>query len=760
MESACGLLQMFHRTLCFSPPPVGAGLDPAREIRRDLPLPPSGGPRAEPGFFVIYLDGFTDAEFVHWAELARLSGKSPAVNAVAEAWKSWGIPTRDDKTVSRELECQSLGCRVDGGPAGVLAPPRKVNSELLSMTAWFCNGEKRSLLQAQVLGGRWVRNFQFRKEVSCVFGYFWRWMQEETVRTGGAIATEAVIEDLLLAVCWMPLMAVDLRARISPLVVASDASEEGMGVCRTSSLTNLCTTALSELRLRRSTAGDELGLVEVFSGIGAGRRAIERLHLKAAAYLACDLSEDARRVVTAAWPEVEHRDSVAELSGTALAETVRGYASVKMWLVVGGFPCQRHSALNANRRDFADERALHPELLRVAEQVAAAVPDAIVKCLGECVASMDPPVRDCISQDFGVRPLEICPSNRIPMRRSRYYLANWQVRLSEGVELEPTENVDRIHMPPPTTPVPDELWADRGWTRAGTGPLPTFLQSFPRRQPGDSPAGLEQCDTPTRQRWKEHAYRYPPYQYKYQHGMVNGTQWRPPSATERETLLGFRAGHTAVVMTPAQAKGREEEREDRRLCLLGNSIQTGVLAWILGWLLHEQGFLPAPPAPTLVDVAGEEEAWGNEAGVELVRALLDRQTHRGRDIRHWQPLCHPSVLPRDALKSAWWKWRVVFGAPWLKGAEHINLLELRAFLAAIQWRTRSKANVRTRGLQMMDSLVVLGAVAKGRSPSPALAPVLTRVNALMLAASYCALVGWVRTDDNPADAPSRRNAKW
>ena len=59
--------------------------------------------------------------------------------------------------------------------------------------------------------------------------------------------------------------------------------------------------------------------------------------------------------------------------------------------------------------------------------------------------------------------------------------------------------------------------------------------------------------------------------------------------------------------------------------------------------------------------------------------------------------------------------------------EHINLLELRAVLAAVQWRTRSRANVRTRGLQLMDAQVVLGALANKRSSSQALAHVLTRM---------------------------------
>eukprot|EP00959_Pyramimonas_sp_CCMP1952_P334313 7001268-Pyramimonas_sp.AAC.1 len=38
-QSACGILQLIHRNLCFLPPPMGAGLDPSREVRRDAPLP-------------------------------------------------------------------------------------------------------------------------------------------------------------------------------------------------------------------------------------------------------------------------------------------------------------------------------------------------------------------------------------------------------------------------------------------------------------------------------------------------------------------------------------------------------------------------------------------------------------------------------------------------------------------------------------------------------------------------------------------------
>ena len=46
-----------------------------------------------------------------------------------------------------------------------------------------------------------------------------------------------MIDDILLAILSLPVCVTDLRAKISPLLVASDASEWGPGLSRTSSLT-------------------------------------------------------------------------------------------------------------------------------------------------------------------------------------------------------------------------------------------------------------------------------------------------------------------------------------------------------------------------------------------------------------------------------------------------------------------------------------------------------------------------------------------
>ena len=68
-QSACGLLPYFDRRLCFLPPPLGAGLDPSRETRRDMPLPRTMD-QSRQVFFTVYLDGFSHAELVHISELA------------------------------------------------------------------------------------------------------------------------------------------------------------------------------------------------------------------------------------------------------------------------------------------------------------------------------------------------------------------------------------------------------------------------------------------------------------------------------------------------------------------------------------------------------------------------------------------------------------------------------------------------------------------------------------------------------------------
>ncbi len=87
--------------------------------------------------------------------------------------------------------------------------------------------------------------------------------------------------------------------------------------------------------------------------------------------------------------------------------------------------------------------------------------------------------------------------------------------------------------------------------------------------------------------------------------------------------------------------------------------------------------------------------------------------------------------------------------------EHINLMEGRAFLAALRWFLRSAGRHRRRLVVLIDSRVWIGAAAKGRSSSMPLLRLLRRVSALVLGSGLVVHYIYIPSKHNPADAPSR-----
>lgn len=84
------------------------------------------------------------------------------------------------------------------------------------------------------------------------------------------------------------------------------------------------------------------------------------------------------------------------------------------------------------------------------------------------------------------------------------------------------------------------------------------------------------------------------------------------------------------------------------------------------------------------------------------------------------------------------------------------MLEMRAVLTALRWRLSKKGWLNTRFVHLVDSQVCLHSLARGRSSSRKLRRTLLRVNSLLLASGSHAVWAYIHTDDNPADAPSRR----
>ena len=111
---------------------------------------------------------------------------------------------------------------------------------------------------------------------------------------------------------------------------------------------------------------------------------------------------------------------------------------------------------------------------------------------------------------------------------------------------------------------------------------------------------------------------------------------------------------------------------------------------------------------------------------------------------------------RASIPGKLWRWRDVVGWHWTGEAEHINALEMRAVKTALVWRIKELQEYGTRCLHLVDSLVVLHALSRGRSSSRKLRRTLAKISALLLASGLHVAWGYIDTKQNPADKPSRR----
>eukprot|EP00435_Cladocopium_sp_Y103_P054778 s889_g18.t1 len=355
---------------------------------------------------------------------------------------------------------------------------------------------------------------------------------------------------------------------------------------------------------------------------------------------------------------------------------------------------------------------------------------------------------------------------------------------------------------------PEELWVPQGRTWKAKAPelrFPTFTRPIARRRPPPSPAGLEGSSDEAKFRWAHDQFKFPPYTYeeKYLLEDQEGRFYKLP-AVSRETLMGFAHGHTLRLDRELFKKTNLAEAEDIRQAALGNSFHTGTLASLLGAILFHKGFLPSVKSPKdlMTDLVAEahqrkqqpqrfadppsgdegpaeelsEQGWEDEDLLQLQEEpqedLDDARVHgklmsalvgqflrkvelRGSDIRlDANVIYKPGTCPRCSIDPRKWKWKHGRAFRW-KAPAHINLLELRAALAAIQWRGRRRKYHSVRTLILLDSQAALAVLTKGRSSSKAVNRILRRVCALTLALNTYLLGGWIDTAENPADEASR-----
>lgn len=100
------------------------------------------------------------------------------------------------------------------------------------------------------------------------------------------------------------------------------------------------------------------------------------------------------------------------------------------------------------------------------------------------------------------------------------------------------------------------------------------------------------------------------------------------------------------------------------------------------------------------------------------------------------------------------QWKTAIRHRW-KITKHIHILEGEAFILGLRWWCRSHQNLGKRVPYFVDNQTLLSAVTKGRSSSKSLQNICRRVAALCLAGNINLIEGWVTSEKNPADGPSR-----
>ena len=770
--NSVSLAQHVHRTLALWSGEATLDEDetnlPENEIRKDRPIT-AGNPS-----WRIYLDNYDLLERVKAIDGTSLTGTvAPGVLSLRQQYEHWEVPRNLKKSVSRDTMAEVQGAQVDG--VNGVAFPREVKLiKYVAATMALVESKVVTQKQMQVVCGGLVYISMFKRPLLGTLNAVWRFIHTFQHPQQRRRLPDNCIAELIRFLGLVPLAKLDFRLDYNEQVTCSDASTTGGGICASAGVSPLGrVVAGGKLRGELPELRSEHRVLSIglFDGIGALRVALDLLGVELVGHISVEQDPQARRVVEAHFPEVIHVEDVNLVDEDMVHQWAGLFSQAAVVVLGGGPPCQGVSGLNASRRGaLRDERSsLFSHVRRIWDLVSKAFPWCQVHCLMESVSSMDACDRDIMSADFGCQPW-LCQANHLTWcNRPRFYWLSWQLVEQEGV----TMTLPTVGCPGEVVP---QAWVDletcckEGWIKVDPDKaFPTFTTSRPRTSPGHKPAGLGQCSVADLERWKADSFRYPPYQYQSQHLLVSKTnEVRFPAIDEKEYIMGFPVGYTKPCCVKSE-RGTAGH-SDKRHCLIGNTWCVPVVAFLLGSLFYLLGLCPLYSPQQLMDMLDpvqqtflQSRLWrqplrplrgaASETGTNLVRRL----GIKGEDILLTTPSSQLTKFHRlrASIPSRLWRWKVVSGWSWSGQAEHINSLELRAVLTTLKWRIEHKLQVGCRFLHLVDSLVVLHALSRGRSSSRKLRATLGRVNALLLCSSTQALWGYVHTDLNPADKPSR-----
>ena len=752
----------------------GLGLT-IQELRRDRTF------SSFPNLFRVYLDNFDQLQKVDRKTAALVAGTpSNVVEQIRECYSEAGLPRHPKKTVQQALSAEVQGAWLDGEEGKLYAKPSKV-AKYVRLALELLGRGRASQRELQVVGGGFVYIAMFNRPLLSSLNHIWRMIVESDNKPPTArfwLRREVMVE-LVRFVGLCPLSFMSFRGKFDAMVTASDASSTGGGIARSIGLTPYGQAA--SLSNVRGDVPEELELTQIlsvglFDGIAALRVALDTLKAPVAGHISVESNPQAKRVVERNFPDSILVDDVMEVDDNMIHSWALQFSTVGLVLIGAGPPCQGVSGLNSDRKGaLRDQRS---RLFQVVPKIVLSFkrhfPWAQVHSLTENVASMD--YEDCkiMNEAFDLQPWFVDADGICLAHRPRLYWITWEIQEEEGVEIfwgtgDKLPLQGQVNL---KAEVEAKYFLEKGWTRTSQKPFPTFTTSRPSSTPLRRPAGLKDCNPEEVQRWKDHLHRFPPYQYMTQHCLQDqqGTL-RTPTILEREAIMGFPPNYTQQCMKKEQHGSTDHL--DCRLSLVGNSWVVGVIAWLLQQLLKPLGIISPMSLQNIVDelTPGKSDQlqsllrrppFGQATKTftpndRLAAKLAGLVSLKGEDLM----LQATSEVPvkyqrvRTGVPRSLWRWKPVSGWKWKGDPEHINVLEARAVFTTIKWRVLQHRQVNLRCIHLVDSLVVLHALTRGRSSSRKMRRTIMRISSYLLASGLRPLWAYINTKDNPADRPSR-----
>ena len=769
-SSAVGVMQYVAESVLLD-----AGLHSHSQIVRSSPLPEwmvkslAEGSKTGQPWWHVYLDNYASGEKIK-KDASPLGGKMQ--KKVATAWRKAGILTAEEKNLKDGKEATELGAYIGGEGQWLGASTERV-FRTCKATCWVLRQQYLGRKTLQMLMGRWTFCMQFRRPFMSHFQATWEVLSRDRPRKA---ASDLCRDELVFAMYGSCLMHTWLGMKIDDQVMCSDASLSGGAVAIAKKLEPEGRAFLFSQQPSERAIPIPVLLISLFNGISGARRSYDVAGVEPRATVCVDMHKPANRVSSKRWPSSEFWLDIRNFTAEVIEEIIVRHEDCEEIHIWFGFPCVDLSSAKAYRKNLAGAgSSLIFEAQRVRKEVEKFARGKRVRFVAENVASMDKEAREEISRLLGVKPYRLDPANQVPMSRPRYCWTD--IEIFETKEVTLIDKGDYIELSVPEEWPPSESWLEPGCEPFVSDVIyPCCMKSIPRISPPPQPAGLHRCDEETISRWQSDSYRFPPYQYKEQYLI-----WDPSiqagrllCSEERERLLGYGTNHTALAFSASEAKSRPGPLKDERNSLLGDSFsiysfmiiaafasfpwthaieissmnnRTGLPPGYSLHLRHTWPLSATSQTPKELSMRGTLQ--------ELNQWLLRRTNHTGADVRLISgTLMNPRAFPRESVRSTWWEWQQLFTVQW-DFEEHINPLETRAIFLSLLWRARNGCLTSRRIFNVTDSYVALSVLAKGRTSSKKLQPIVRKVCSMLLAAQAFLVLGHIDSADNPTDEGSR-----